>query len=63
MRKQRIGLQLKVVDNGCSGTGVSFTGLYGTTALGTKRTSGNVRSSVANGRKADMARTVQFGRK
>jgi hypothetical protein len=25
---QRIGLQLKVVDNGCSETGVSFTGLY-----------------------------------
>ncbi len=25
---QRTGLQLKVVDNGCSGTGVSFTGLY-----------------------------------
>jgi hypothetical protein len=28
VRMQRIGLQLKVVDNGCSGTGVSFTGLY-----------------------------------
>jgi len=28
VRKQRIGLQLKVVDNGCSGTGVTFTGLY-----------------------------------
>jgi hypothetical protein len=25
---QRTGLQLKVVDNGCSRTGVSFTGLY-----------------------------------
>ena len=28
VRMERIGLQLKVVDNGCSGTGVSFTGLY-----------------------------------
>jgi len=34
-----------------------------TCAFGTKRTSSNVRSSVANGTKADMARTVQFGRK
>ena len=31
-------------------------------AFGTKRTSSNVRSSVANGGKADMARTVQVGR-
>jgi hypothetical protein len=28
---------------------------------GTKRTSSNVRSSVATGRKADMTRTAHFG--
>ena len=31
-------------------------------AFGTKRTSSDVRSSVANGGKPDMARTAQFGR-
>jgi len=34
-----------------------------TSEIGTKRTSGNVRSSVVNGGKPDMAWTVQFGRK
>ena len=56
MRKQRIGLQLKVVDNGCSGTGVSFTGLYGTTALGTKRTCCRSRLMSVVGGRTDLAR-------
>jgi hypothetical protein len=34
-----------------------------TSEIGTKRTYNHVRSSVANGAKADMAQTVQFGRK
>jgi hypothetical protein len=33
-----------------------------TSGFGTNRTSGDVRSSVANGGKPDMARTAQFGR-
>jgi hypothetical protein len=33
-----------------------------TSGIGTNRTSGDVRSSVANGGKADMRRAAHFGR-
>jgi len=36
--------------------------MHQTSAAGTNRTTSDVRSSVANGDKPDMARTAQFGR-